>query len=136
MINRTRIRLFGKVTEEKQYQGRKINTLPVLLECRTEEDKRVLEEILWEAGSHSCFEWPEESLEMHKLGYVERLLNMRIKPETRDGRTKIRSEVRNKEGGRLRVMAVWEAPATDRTLWNKEQLRPSLTWHVQDRKSP
>ena len=39
VINRTRIRLLGKDTEEKQYQGRKINTLPVLIECRTEEDK-------------------------------------------------------------------------------------------------
>ena len=56
VINRTRIRLLGKDTEEKQYQGRKINTLPVLIECRTEEDKRVLEEILREAGLHSCFE--------------------------------------------------------------------------------
>ena len=56
VINRTRIRLLGKDTEEKQYQGRKINTLPVLIECRTEEDKRVLEEILRESGLHSCFE--------------------------------------------------------------------------------
>ena len=29
---------------------------------------------------------------------------MRIRPETRDGRTKIRSEVRDGEGGRLRVV--------------------------------
>ena len=28
--------------EEKQYKGRTINTMPVLLECRTEEDKRIL----------------------------------------------------------------------------------------------
>ena len=71
---------------------------------------------------------------MNKLGYVGRLHNMRIRPEIRDGRTKIRCEVRDKEGGRLRVVAAWEAPPTDRTLWNKEQLRPSLTWYVQDRR--
>ena len=92
---------------------------------------------------HSCFEWPAETMEfireakkeMHRMGYVERLHNMRIRPETRDGRTKIRGEAREKEGGRLRVVAVWEVPPADRTLWNKEQSRPSLTWHVQDRKS-
>ena len=142
VINRTRIRLLGKDTEERQYQGRKINTVPVLLECRTEEDKRVLEEILREAGWHSSFEWPEESMEfireakkeLNKLGYVEQLHNMRIRPEIRDGRTKIRGKARDKEGGRLRVVAVWEVPPTDRTLWNKDQLRPSLTWQVQDRK--
>ena len=142
VINRTRIRLLGKDTEERQFQGRKINTLPVLLECRTEEDKRVLEEILRKAGWHSSFEWPGESMEfireakkeLNMLGYVERLHRMRIRPEIRDGRTKIRGEVRDKEGGRLRVVAVWEVPPTDRTLWNKNQLRPCLTWQVQDRK--
>ena len=33
VISRTRVSLLGKETEEKQYRGRKINTLPVLLEC-------------------------------------------------------------------------------------------------------
>ena len=46
VICRTRVSLLGKETEEKQYRGRKINTLPVLMECRTEEDQRLLEEIL------------------------------------------------------------------------------------------
>ena len=77
----------------------------------------------------------EAKKDMHKMGYVERLHNMRIRPETRDGRTKIRGEAREKEGGRLRVVAVWEVQPADRTLWNKGQSRPSLTWHVQDRKS-
>ena len=37
--------------------------MPVLLECRTEEDKRVLGEILQEAGWHSSFKWPEKCME-------------------------------------------------------------------------
>ena len=68
----------------------------------------------------------EAKKEMHKMGYVERLHNMRIRPETRDGRTKIRGEAREKEGGRLRVVAVWEVPPADRTLWNKEQSRSNM----------
>ena len=63
VISRTKVSLLGKETEEKQYRGRKINTLPVLMECRTKEDKRVLEEILQEAGWHSSFEWPEVCME-------------------------------------------------------------------------
>ena len=50
VISRTRVTLLGKDTEEKHYLGRMINTMPVLLECRTEEDKRVLESILKKAG--------------------------------------------------------------------------------------
>ena len=53
--------------------------MPVLLECMTEEVKRVLEEILQEAGWHSSFEWPKECMEftrevrkeIQKMGYVE-----------------------------------------------------------------
>ena len=79
VIGRTRVSLLGKGTVVKQYKGRMINTMPVLLECRTEEDKLELGEILHEAGWHSSFEWPEECMEfvkevkeeIKKLGYVE-----------------------------------------------------------------
>ena len=43
-------------------------------------------------------------------------------PETRNGRTEIRGEVREKEGGRFRTVAFWEAPPVDRTLWDSDQL--------------
>ena len=33
VISRTRVSLLGKEAEEKQYMGRKVNTLPVLMEC-------------------------------------------------------------------------------------------------------
>ena len=95
VISRTKVSLLGKETEEKQYRGRKINTLPVLLECRTEEYKRVLEEILLEAGWHSSFEWLEECMEfiwdvrmeIHKLGYAESSHDIKMRPRTRNGRT-------------------------------------------------
>ena len=38
----------------------------------------------------------EAKKELNMLGYVERLHKMRIRPEIRDGRTKIRGEVRDK----------------------------------------
>ena len=141
VISRTKVSLLGKETEEKQYRGRKINTLPVLMECRTEEDKRVLEEILQEAGWHSSFEWPEECMEfirevkkeIKKLGYAESTHDIKIRPETRNGRTEIRGEVREKEGGRFRSVAFWEAPPVDRTLWDSAHLRLRFSGYGKDR---
>ena len=134
VIGRTRVSLLGKETEEKQYRGRTINTMPVLLECRTEEDKRVLREILQVAGWHASFEWPEECMEfvreakkeIRKLGYAESTHDLKLRPEIRNGRTEIRGEVRGKEGGRFRTVALWEAPPVDRTLWDRDQLRPRI----------
>ena len=132
VIGRTRVSLLGKGTVVKQYKGRTINTMPVLLECRTEEDKLELGEILQEAGWHSSFERPEECMEfvrevkeeIKKLGYVESTHDIKIRPEIRRGRAEIRGEVRDKEGGRFRTVAFWEAPPVDRTLWDSDQLRP------------
>ena len=139
VINRTRVTLLGKDTEEKHYLGRLINTMPVLLECRTEEDKRVLEAILEKAGWHSSFEWPEECMEfiretkkeIHKLGYVESSHIVKISPDFRKGRTRIKGEVKEKKGGRYRVVAFWEVPPMDRALWESEQVRPRLPGSVQ-----
>ena len=111
VISRTRVTLLGKDTEEKHHLGRKINTMPVMLECRTAEDKRVLELILQDVGWHSSFEWPEECMEfiketkkeIHRLGYVESSHFVKIRPEFRKGRTRIKGEVREKKGGRFRV---------------------------------
>ena len=140
VISRTRVTLLGKDTEEKHYLGRKINTMPVLLECRSEEDKSVLELILQEAGWHSSFEWPEECMEfiretkkeIHKLGYVESSHIVKIRPEFRNGRIRIRGEVRDKKGGRFRVVALWEVPPMERTLWDSVQARPRLPGKGQD----
>ena len=109
--------------------------------CRAEEDKKVLEEILQEAGWHSSFEWPEECMEfikevkteIKKLGYAESTHDIKIRPESRDGRTDIRGEVREKEEGRFRSVAFWETPPADRTLWDSDQLRPRLSEYRKDR---
>ena len=140
VISRTRVTLLGKDTEEKHHLGRKINTMPVMLECRTAEDKRVLELILQDVGWHSSFEWPEECMEfiketkkeIHKLGYEESSHFVKIRPEFRKGRTRIKGEVREKKGGRFRVVALWEVPPMDRTLWDIEQMRPRLPGNGQD----
>ena len=111
------------------------------MECRTEEDKRVLEEILQEAGWHSSFEWPEECMEfirevkkeIKKMGYAESTHDIKIRSETRNERTEMGGEVREKEGGRFSLLAFWETPPVDRTLWDSAQLRPRLSGYGKDR---
>ena len=88
-----------------------------------------------EAGWHSSFEWPEVCMEfirevkkeIKKLGYAESTHDIKIRPETRNGRTEIRGEVREKEGGRFRSVASWDAPPVDRKLWDSEQFSPRMS---------
>ena len=75
----------------------------------------------------------EVKKEIKKLGYAESTHDIKIRPETRNGRTEIRGEVREKEGGRFRSVAYWEAPPVDRTLWDSAQLRPRFSVYGKDR---
>ena len=74
----------------------------------------------------------ETKKEIHKLGYEESSHFVKIRPECRKGRTRIKGEVREKKGGRFRVVALWEVPPMDRTLWDIEQMRPRLPGNGQD----
>ena len=65
------------------------------------------------------------------MGYVESSHIVKISPEFRKGRIRIKGEVKEKKGGRYRVVALWEVPPMDRTLWESEQVRPRLPGSVQ-----
>ena len=58
-----------------------------------------------------CMEFIRETKkEICKLGYAESSHIVKIRPECRNGRIRIKGEVREKKGGRYRVVALWEAP--------------------------
>ena len=80
---------------------------------------------------HTPFKEARE--EIRKIGYTERTHYIKLRPEVREGRTKIRGEVKEKEGGRFRTVAFWEAPLADRTLWDCETMKPRLTGTGKDR---
>ena len=75
----------------------------------------------------------EVKKEIKKLGYAESTRDIKIRPETRNGRTEIWGEVRDKEGGRFRSVAFWEAPPVDRTLWDSAHLRLRFSGYGKDR---
>ena len=61
------------------------------------------------------------------------MIYIKIRPGTRNGRTVIREEVREKEGGRFKSVASWDAPPVDSKLWDSEQLRPRMSGYEKDR---
>ena len=67
------------------------------------------------------------------MGDAEGTHDIKIRPEIRNGRTEIRGEVREKEGGRFRAVAFWEGPPVDSILWDSDQLRPRLVGYRKDR---
>ena len=134
LMRRTKIIILGKEAVPRRCGDRDIYTVPVLLECRTEADKLELEEIMRGAGWYGTYHWPKESMEfvqearqeVKRMGYTEQSHYIKIRPEERDGRLQIKGEVKEKQGGRFKLVAVWGVPPVDKTMWSMDMLRPRL----------
>ncbi len=74
-IRRSRVYILGKATKEKQFEGRKIFTIFILIRCSYAEDKESLERIIKNAGIRVSFHSPTEMLEYVK-GISERVEGM------------------------------------------------------------
>jgi hypothetical protein len=128
LIRRTRIIILGKETVKRTRGRDTIYSVPILLECRNEEDKIELEGILRTADYYGTYHWPTESLEfirgvrdeVRKLGYREDRNYIRIRPEEREGKVQVRADVKDKAGGRFWAVGTWNIPPADRELWGKD----------------
>ena len=136
LINRTRLVVLGKETQQSMYQGEWIHTVPILLECRNEGDKMELEDILRNCQWFNTFHWPVECMafvkevksEVRRMGFEDESHYVRIRPETRDGMLQVRGDVKEKrEGARFRTVAIWDVPPMDKTLWGRDIARPRIT---------
>jgi hypothetical protein len=124
IMRRTRVSVLGKETVAGTIRGKTVFTVPVLLECRNEEDKWELSAILREAEYFGTFHWPMEMMDfvkgvresVRRMGHNEDRQYIRIRPEDRDGRLQLRADVKDKNGGRYRVVATWGIPPLDKTL--------------------
>ena len=124
-IKRSRVYVLGKTTKEKEFEGRKIFTVPILIRCSCAGDKQGLERIIRNAGIRVSFHWPTEMLEYVK-GIRERVEGMgrggreefvRVRAVREEGELFLRADVRRKEGGRFRWVGDWKCPPLDRVLW-------------------
>ena len=121
LLRRTRVVVLGKETALRfigNWPGEGVYSVPMLLECRSEVEREELEDILRNGGFHSTYHWPEELLdfvngargEIRKKGFVEGSHFIRIRPMERKGRIVLKGDVKDKEGGRFQVVAIWELP--------------------------
>jgi hypothetical protein len=124
-VQRSRIFVLGQQTKEKEFEGRKIFTVPILIKCGSVRDKERMEKMIRNAGIRVSVHWPKELLGFVK-GIREKVEGMgtgggnefvRVRPVKQDGVVLIRADVRRKEGGRFRWVADWKCPPLNKELW-------------------
>ncbi len=98
-------------------------TVPILFQCQDRKDTQELERALRIAGYFPTFHWPTEV-----MGFIRRIRqedmeeagqerHYRFRPEVREGRVRIRMEVKPKSGGRFTVRGIWKCPPLNQELW-------------------
>ena len=126
LLRRTKFIVLGKGTVVRKVDDQLINNIPVLLETKTEADKLELEDILRSVKWYTVYHWPVECVEFVKearnvvrgMGHAEQHKYVKIRPEEREGRMQIKAEVKEKrQGSRFRLVAVWEIPPADKSMW-------------------
>jgi hypothetical protein len=98
LLRKTRIIVLGKGTTRRTDRDKIIHTVPILFECRSEDDRMELEYILRGAEYYSSYHWPLEAMdfvkgvrnEVKKMGVSEERSYIRIRPEEREGRMQLR----------------------------------------------
>jgi hypothetical protein len=130
LLRRTRIIILGKETVAVTVRGKRLYTVPVLLECRNEDDKEELSDILRDAEYFGTYHWPIEIMDFVKavrenvkrMGYSEDRQFIRIRPEEREGRLQLKADVKEKNGGRFWLVATWGIPPLDKQLRGPNEL--------------
>ncbi len=134
-VSRSRIYVLGKQTKEKEFEGKKIFTVPILIKCGSVGDKERMERLVRNAGIRVSVHWPKEMLgyvkgireKMEGMGHGGREEFVRVRPVRQDGILLIRADVRKKEGGKFRWVADWKCPPLNKELWAlaDDIMRPS-----------
>ena len=142
-VRRSKIYVLGQQTREKEYEGRKIFTVPILLRCSSIGDKETMERLLRNSGIRVSIHWPKEMLGYVK-GIRERVEGMghggmeefvRVRPVKQDGALFIRADVRRKDGGRFKLVADWKCPAVNKDYWSLADDIMKPYWVARDERS-
>jgi hypothetical protein len=126
ILRRTRIQILGRRTETRKVRDRMVHTAPILLECQGRQDASELDGILKDSGYFSSFHWPQEIMEfvneirdeVRYQGYEERDFFVKVRPEDRNGEIRLRAEVKEKNGGRWQMKAMWACPPANKEMWS------------------
>jgi hypothetical protein len=99
--------------------GKDFFTAPLLFTVQDKTKRWRMEEILRNSRIYPGFHWPQEMMPVIKGyktvlkdgGVNEESTYVRIRPVERDGKVKLRADVKEKEGSaKFVVKATWEAP--------------------------
>ncbi len=127
VIKKTRIVILGKGTSRCTFGEETTFSVPTLFQCRDRRDVDELESILRAAGYFPTFHWPREIMdfiggvkdEVRKQGLRNEDHFFKVRPEVREGKTRIKVEVKLRTGvSRFLLKGVWDCPPLDRDLWD------------------
>jgi hypothetical protein len=116
--------------------GREAYSAPLLFTVQEKQKKWRMEEILRSSRIYPGYHWPQEMMGVLKeyknvlkeSGVNEETTYIRIRPNERDGKIRLRADIKPKEGnGRFSARAVWDAPPLcgDLRKLAKDHLKPA-----------
>jgi hypothetical protein len=114
----------GRKTTKRNVEGKDIMTVPVLIRIEDKDSRWQAEEALRQSKLHPAFHWPQSMLgyikkfrkDLTDNGVDENDYYIRIRPEDRNGKLKIRGDIKRKSGGKFEPKAYWNVPAADSVL--------------------
>jgi hypothetical protein len=127
----------GKKTVKRTVDGKEINTVPVLIRIEDREERWQAEDVLRKSNVHPSFHWPQGM-----MGYVKKFRQqivdsgvsetdnyIRIRPEDKNGKLRIRGDVKAKTNGKFETKVYWPVPPFDNALinLNPELVKPQWT---------
>ena len=117
--------VIARATAKRAYPEGDRWTAPVLLTVTDRKTRWETEDILRQSKCFPSFHWPKEMIEPVKIlrkamvdgGTSDTINYIRIRPEKRDGKMKIRADVKPKEGtAKFALKATWTVPAYDNNI--------------------
>ena len=137
LMTRASLAVIARATIKRAYPDGDRWTAPVLVTMAEREARWETEDILRKSKCFPSFHWPKDMLgpvkQLRKTitdsGVNEDNTYIRIRPEDRDGKMRIRADIKQKVGGdRFVPRASWNVPAMDTDIReaNKDWTKP--TW--------
>ena len=119
LVRKATVQVLARATTKRKQQdsGSEVWTAPILFTVEDREERWELEDMLRQCKVHPTFHWNREM-----VGLVKEMRTtladkyddkhyIRIRPEERDGKWKIKADVRKKEGTeKFRLGATWDVP--------------------------
>ena len=130
LMARASLAVISRATTRRAYPEGEKWTAPILLTIPDKETRWETEDILRKSNVFPSFHWPKEMIEPVKVlrkaivdsGIDEATHYIRIRPEDRDGRLRLRADTKPKAGsGKFTIRATWNIPALDNTIRNRNR---------------